>query len=273
MLRFSRKRLSYSSIAATLALLFAMSGGALAATHYLITSTKQISPKVLQALKAKNGTNGTAGPAGPAGPSGTAGPAGPPGPQGSKGETGIAGKDGTGQQGERGPRGPQGEPGEPGSAGQPGTPGQDGKEGSPWTVNGTLPAGKTEKGQWVISEEILKTEFKLSFPKTALSFPIPLSTTLVGPAENFIGPEEGEGEGKERKPFPVGCKGNAAKPEAASGDLCVFAQFSDPGIAFLGMLNAENGETEQIGKTGALLIFLVSAEGPQEAHGSWAVTG
>ena len=38
---------------ATLALIFAMSGGAYAASHYLITSTKQIKPSVLGHLKGK----------------------------------------------------------------------------------------------------------------------------------------------------------------------------------------------------------------------------
>jgi hypothetical protein len=49
-----RKHLSYANILATLALLFAMSGGALAAKHYLVTSTSQISPKVLRSLANTN---------------------------------------------------------------------------------------------------------------------------------------------------------------------------------------------------------------------------
>ena len=50
-----RRRLSYANVTATLALVFAMSGGALAANHYLINSTKQISPKVLKKLTGKPG--------------------------------------------------------------------------------------------------------------------------------------------------------------------------------------------------------------------------
>jgi hypothetical protein len=49
-----RRRLSYANVVATLALVFAMSGGALAANHYLINSTKQINPKVLKALANQN---------------------------------------------------------------------------------------------------------------------------------------------------------------------------------------------------------------------------
>ena len=44
--------MTYANVVATLALIFAMTGSAVAATHYLITSTKQISPKALKELKA-----------------------------------------------------------------------------------------------------------------------------------------------------------------------------------------------------------------------------
>ena len=56
-----RKRLSYANVTATLALVFAMSGGAMAANHYLITSTKQINPKVLKKLTGKTGKTGATG--------------------------------------------------------------------------------------------------------------------------------------------------------------------------------------------------------------------
>ena len=68
-----RKRLSYANVTATLALVFAMSGGALAANHYLITSTKQINPSVLKKLTGKPGPGGPAGATGPQGPGGAPG--------------------------------------------------------------------------------------------------------------------------------------------------------------------------------------------------------
>lgn len=80
-----KPKLSYANVAATLALVFSMTGGAMAAHHYLITSTKQISPKVVSALKGKTGKTGPAGPAGKegvAGKEGTPGKEGPPGPGG-----------------------------------------------------------------------------------------------------------------------------------------------------------------------------------------------
>jgi hypothetical protein len=77
-----QRRLSYANVVATLALVFAMSGGALAAKRYLVNSTKQINPKVLKKLKGQNGRNGGTGATGPAGPAGSPGPAGREGAQG-----------------------------------------------------------------------------------------------------------------------------------------------------------------------------------------------
>jgi hypothetical protein len=84
-LRGLRQHLTYANVVATLALLFAMTGGAIAAKHYLINSTRQINPKVLKVLKGKTGA---AGPQGAAGPRGLAGSAGSPGIQGKEGERG-----------------------------------------------------------------------------------------------------------------------------------------------------------------------------------------
>jgi hypothetical protein len=87
-----RRRLSYANVTATLALVFAMSGGALAANHYLITSTKQINPSVLKKLTGKAGATGATG---ATGLQGAAGKEGSPGKEGAKGETGKEGKEAT----------------------------------------------------------------------------------------------------------------------------------------------------------------------------------
>jgi hypothetical protein len=97
-----RRRLSYANVVATLALVFAMSGGALAANHYLINSTKQINPKVLKKLK---GITGKAGAPGANGPIGLAGAPGPGGKEGLAGKEGLVGKEGK-----------EGKPGEPGQS-------------------------------------------------------------------------------------------------------------------------------------------------------------
>jgi len=68
-----RRRISYANVTATLALVLSMSGGALAAKHYLVNSTRQISPKVLKQLRGNNGKTGPVGPQGPTGPKGGTG--------------------------------------------------------------------------------------------------------------------------------------------------------------------------------------------------------
>jgi hypothetical protein len=72
-----RRHLSYANIATTFAVVFSMSAGAVAATHYVINSTRQVNPKVLKKLKGKTG------------PTGVTGVTGAPGPQGSAGKNGT----------------------------------------------------------------------------------------------------------------------------------------------------------------------------------------
>ena len=85
-----RRRFSYANVAATLALVFAMSGGAYAAGHYLINSTKQINPKVLRKLHGARGARGAVGPIGAVGPQGVTGATGRQGPRGPDGEPGFS---------------------------------------------------------------------------------------------------------------------------------------------------------------------------------------
>jgi hypothetical protein len=123
--------MTYANVAATLALVFAMGGSAVAASHYLITSKKQISPKVLKELKGANGPSGAAGAAGTAGAQGASGPQGPGGAQGLTGEKG--------ERGEIGPSGgPPGEKGEQGIEGKAGPEGKIGPQGE--KGNTSLPA-------------------------------------------------------------------------------------------------------------------------------------
>lgn len=77
----ARRHLSYANVVATMALVFAMGGTAIAAKHYLITSTSQISPQVLKAIEVKvagrvpRGKEGKEGPAGKEGKEGAEGKA------------------------------------------------------------------------------------------------------------------------------------------------------------------------------------------------------
>jgi hypothetical protein len=76
-----RRHLSYANVVATLALVFAMSGAAVAAKHYLVESARQINPKVIKKLRGNTGLRGAPG---------ASGPRGEPGPQGSQGLSALS---------------------------------------------------------------------------------------------------------------------------------------------------------------------------------------
>lgn len=135
-----RKRLSYANVTATLALVFAMSGGAMAANSYLINSTKQINPKVLKKLTGKPGKNGIAG---------------------ANGATGATG-----------PQGPTGKEGSPGKNGETG---KEGKQGEPGPLLTTLPSGKTETGTFSAANTDV-SGLAYAFVIAQISYPIPLAS-------------------------------------------------------------------------------------------------
>jgi hypothetical protein len=83
-----------AAVIAIVALVVALSGTAVAASHYIITSTSQIKPSVLRALHASTGAKGTAAVAGAQGPAGATGAQGPAGAQGIPGLTGVQGPQG-----------------------------------------------------------------------------------------------------------------------------------------------------------------------------------
>jgi len=217
----TRKRLTYANVTATLALVFAMSGGAYAAGKYLITSTKQIKPSVLKQLQGKPGTNGPAGTTGAAGATGAQGPAGatgPTGPAGANGENGAPGTSATTTL-FNGVKGGCVAGGAEVKSASPTVNVCNGKEGSPWTAGGTLPAGKSETGTW----STLYTAAAAGDPmSSAISFSIPLQAK---PEAHYIGTnQELAGEANESPAIKEGkCSGTPSEPVAASGNLCVFA--------------------------------------------------
>ncbi len=114
-------RPSPAMVVAIIALVFGLTGGAVAAT---VIDGRQLRPNSVASDKIRNGTlvlkdmsNATqrqhAGDAGPQGPRGEPGPQGVPGPQGERGPEGVAGPQGLpGPQGLTGPQGPKGERGD-----------------------------------------------------------------------------------------------------------------------------------------------------------------
>ncbi|HEY3829620.1 MAG TPA: hypothetical protein VGL57_10540 [Solirubrobacteraceae bacterium] len=237
----SRMHLSPSAAIATLALVFAMSGGAYAAGRYLVTSTKQISPKVLKQL---HGATGPAGAAGPAGAQGGTGPQGPAGPVGPQGNDGPQGKEGT--------------------AGKNGEKGKEGKEGSPWTLGGTLPVGKTETGSWAFA-----AASEVGVVRAPISFPIQLAKVLEPSDVHFVTLSESFGG-----TAPAGCSGTPEKPTARSGELCVYA-VGPSEATFIKIVNPGSFGTEGAATAGAYLEFKTEVGESKEPKGwgNWAVTG
>ena len=137
-LRWLRRHLNYANVIATLALFFAITGGALAAKHYLINSTKQINPKVLKKLKGRTGRTGATGKEGSTGKEGPFGP--------------------IGKEGRAGPRGPVG---------------KEGKDGEPGPFVTTLPSGKTLTGVFQATDA-LPAKVK-GFAEATISFSFPLA--------------------------------------------------------------------------------------------------
>ncbi|MGA9285391.1 MAG: hypothetical protein WBV85_08105 [Solirubrobacteraceae bacterium] len=238
MLSKMRKRFSYTNIILTLGLVFAMTGGAYAASKVIITSTKQIKPSVLKQLQGKKGANGAAGPAGPAG---TAGPQGPAGANGKEGGPGVAGKDGA-----AGTNGvsvssktlskgngtcPEG--------GAEFTAAESKKttacNGSPWVAGGTLPSGRTEAGTWSTTYNAQAAGEPGS---SAISYTIPLTEA---PEAHYIG-EGAEPGTAGTGEITTGSK-TIEKVTKSSGTFAVGETISGPGIPAGSVINAvEEGE-------------------------------
>ncbi len=242
-----RNRFGIPGVISVIALVFAMLGGAYAASN-------DSGGKATASAKAKRGPRGPKGATGPAGPQGPAGPAGAKGDAGANGAAGAAG--------EKGPTGPTG------AKGATGATGVTGPEGSPWTAGGTLPSGKTETGTWSISQHT-----RGEGPAVAsISFPIPLNAS----GESFAFSLE---ETKEEEFGSSECGGSALEPTAPKGVLCVYTGLEQVENATRAGFTTSPGETKffTYGPSGASLLgFTVEGNAEKEARvdawGSWAVT-
>jgi hypothetical protein len=251
-----RTRFGIPGIVSMIALVFAMTGGAWAASHFIITSTKQIKPSVLKALQGKqgppgtNGTNGTNGAKGEKGDTGTPGTPGTPGKSVVLGDAGVECEEGGT------------------SVEVEGTPaskefvcnGEEGPPGSPWTVDGTLPSGKTETGTW----SVLTEAYAALVP---LSIPIELANPLGSSAVHF-NPAGFEGVAGED------CPGSVTDPKAALGQLCVYTGLLTGAASEVNLYNPEKEEGEEeegVSKTGTAM-YLTNEAVAIMGWGTWAVT-
>ena len=263
-----RNRFGIPGVISVIALVFAMLGGAYAA------SNDSGSGKATASAKGKPGPRGPKGKPGPAGPQGPAGPAGPAGAKGDTGSAGSNGSNGTGvtsaaasvqecseggtkftsasgtstvcngAEGEEGPQGPQGDPG---------------ADGEPW-VAGTVPGGKVMKGTWVLP------------PATAAAagekFFFPISTGVpINKQSPELQPLHVAAEG------PPFCPGTAEDPQAPTlgsgvlaGLVCVYVGSSTN----VGLVQDGNSKLRESGG-GAVVAFIAQDAGTVSGYGSWAM--
>ena len=269
-----RRHISPATVVAFMALIFAMTGGAFAASSggggrgsraTASTAPAGSATPLASAAKSKAKPKAKAGPRGPAGPGGKNGANGATGPAGAAGPAGATG-----------PGGPAGATGATGAAGAAGAAGPEG------SFDKTLAAGKTLQGDWGALTYVQGTaNLGEGFVSSFTSFSIPLPEA---PVPHFIPAPSSEERTKDEFPTPpLGCTGNVEKPGAEGGNLCIFA--GEEGNVHFKKICAGGGKESaficafQGGNTpeaadpyGFAVIAEASAAGLVRLDGSWAVT-
>ena len=260
-----RTRFGIPGVISVIALVFAMFGGAYAASN---------SPgggKATASAKAKKGPRGPKGPKGDTGPAGPAGAKGDTGAAGSNGSSGSPGADGKSVAGVPIAAGGACGPGITGVAytvngtttnvcnGKNGTNGQTG-------FTETLPSGKTETGMFGGATPGAEGGARMTLP---ISFTLP-----VEPAPTFVYvPKEAI--------LPTGCPGfSGGLPLADPGMLCVYAGTENeelgPELFEFNSVREEEGirknASEVVSPAGVALTFKCLGTFGCDVRGAWAVT-
>lgn len=300
MLSRIRKQINPATGIALVALVFALTGGAFAASSHggpgaeatggrgsiaATTAKKKAAPKGKAGPRGPAGPAGKTGAAGPTGAPGPAGAAGPAGPQGAAGTNGTDGNNGTNGENVTVAKASGTECKEGGSKFTVSAKSEDVCNGSPWTAGGTLPKGASEQGIWT-ADSYVKEEFLLA--SAGVSFNIALSTA---PTAHYINSNGEELTATGAQPSTV-CKGTAANPTAPEGVLCVYTGLEIGGAPF--GYPAANGLFGNVGWMWSTAVtteidgnfipntampfgftVVVMAGAPEEIDhaGSWAVTG
>ena len=228
-LRF-KNRFGIPGVISVIALVFAMFGGAYAASNNGGKATASAKgkrgPKGPKGAKGatgatgpagangSNGQNGQNGATGGVGPKGATGPAGPTGVTGSTGATGL-----TGASGASGAKGATGGTGPTGPTGGTGATGTTGATGEPWVV-GQAPSGAIMKGAWVLSPVSTAAANENLFVPFSTGVPLP---TSIGVFAVSVPP------GPANPAEPSGCIGTAEEPKIAPVSsssilLCIYEQ-------------------------------------------------
>jgi hypothetical protein len=268
-----RNRFGIPGVISVIALVFAMFGGAYAA------SNSSSGGKATASAKAKKGPRGPKGATGPAGP---AGPAGPQGPAGAKGDAGVPGANG--MDGSPGASGTsvkvETAPPEPAHCKTGGSKfvagatityacnGANGVNGEPWTAGGALPTGSTETGNYVIGSESGAPLAFGAYVLAPISFNVPLASALGASQAIYVPNNVGGGNSP--------CTGSALNPTAPQGTLCVY-ETTGANIGSCEVLSQALGGGAD--RTGAMIACPPKKDGdgnpiPEAfAFGVWAVTG
>jgi hypothetical protein len=289
-----RNRFGIPGLISVIALVFAMLGGAYAASGALTGKQKKEVTKIAKKYAGKPGATGPAGPQGPAGANGK---------DGANGTNGANGKSVAVTEVSCGGLG--GAEIKQEGAGS-GVEVCNGEEGSPWTLGGTLPSEETLTGGWSfgnVPSSAYPPGGAVEGIVVPISFPIPLAddldgsgcelnggeTEIVGPCQvHFI-----DNTGQEvvfnnafepKKVPPADCPGAVAEPLAEPGHLCVYAQKLGNAVAAsntIGPLDRSHFpgyfiEPGNVGGSaaGALINFPAAYLSIPKAwaFGSWAVT-
>jgi len=251
-----RTRFGIPGVISVIALVFAMLGGAYAASNGsgpLASSSAKHHKR--HNNKSKAGKRGPRGPKGATGATGPMGPAGLPGAPGAKGDNGSNGSNGSdGSNGTSATTAAySGEECENGgievNSASPTAYVCNGENGQTGFTE-TLPSGKSEKGTWSLAMSGTGVAW------VPVSFSIPLASSVPTHYLTFEDNPTAE------------CPGSWEEPAAAAGNLCIY-QTTELNGTFFHTFNMENEAFDQAGKSGTVLWF-TGATG--QAGGTWAVT-
>ena len=162
--------------------------------------------------------------------------------------------------GTRGPRGLQGAMGLPGQTGPKGDKGDRGPTGDPWTLNGSLPSGKTLRGVYAIYAVAPSFVTPASFEEAAISFGFVLSAK---PVAHYVFAGD---------PATAECPGTEVSPQATAGHLCVYESMAADNTGATGVFNPVDNAANESSARGFGIHVEPVAEGPYWVQGSWAVT-
>jgi hypothetical protein len=251
---------------AVIALVFAMFGGAYAA------SNSSGGGKATASAKAKKGPRGPKGTTGTQGPAGAPGAAGKDGTNGTNGGPGTNGTSATTESFTGSAHGcTNGNGGVVVKSASPEVAVCNGKNGTNGTTGftKTLPEKETETGIWTRAETSASSETV----RIPISFPIPLTTA---PTPVYVDVNEASapgcpGRGEE------GTEGLVGTPEADPGKLCVYAgqsEFVEPGESRFFTFKSEAGNpyAQELGTSTAGTVMTINCNAFCNVSGSWAAT-